>query len=137
MKRNTPLKAKTPIRKVSPKRARYRASAEGKAALEYMGMVKRLPCAICRKSAPSEAHHCRHMPDADNNGGMGPYEKLPGAAMKSGDRDTIPLCRECHEFRHMSPADFMAFYGPDYRYIEQTRMGVANIASGQYSGDMT
>ena len=52
------------------------ASQEGKAALEYMGKVKRLPCCACGAPGPSDAHHPIH----DRFG-----------SRKSGDFEVIPL----------------------------------------------
>lgn len=111
------------LRKVSAKKAVYRASKEGQSDWDYMGKVKQLPCAACGSPAPNDAHHCKDMPPADYNNGMGPYDKPPKSR---GARDTIPLCpRWCHNFGpnsyHMGRDNFHRMHGPDYDYIEQTR----------------
>lgn len=49
-----------------------------KAALAHMAAVKCLPCCICGKNAPSEAHHITRW------------------GRKLGDFFTIPLCEEDH-----------------------------------------
>lgn len=53
---------------------------------DYMALVKRVPCVLCRllvkkQETPTEAHHPRD--------GV-------GLAQRSGDFCTIALCRECH-----------------------------------------
>lgn len=108
--RRTPLKQKTPLRKVSAKRKAYRQSDEGKAALEYMGRVKMLPCVICNAPPPSDAHHC--------------FCERYGSS-KSSDWDVIPLCKAHHqngpEAIHESKLRWVAKHGPDYAYIKQVR----------------
>jgi hypothetical protein len=75
-----------------------------------------------------EAHHCKDQPPANDNKGMGPYERLACAGRKSGDRDTIPLCHEAHRMFHLERARFNALYGPDYSYIPQTRKYVKQLS---------
>lgn len=105
-----PKKASKPIRKVSEKKAAYRASAEGKSGLEYIGKVKQLPCVICEAPAPSDAHHCFH----------GRY-----GSRKVDDFSVIPLCKACHQDGpnaiHRGKQSWLMRNGPDYGYIEQTR----------------
>lgn len=118
-----PKKASKPMRKVSEKKAAYRASAEGKSDLKYMGEVKQLHCIGCGSPPPNDAHHCKDQPPYDYNKGMGPYDKPPGMR---GARDTIPLCPNgCHNFGpnsyHMGRNNFHRLHGNDYEYIEQTR----------------
>lgn len=112
MKR-TPLKRKTPMRKVSKKRAAYRQSDDGQRALQYMGYVKLLPCVCCGKPGPNDAHHTI----------SGRY-----GARKSSAYDTLPLCREHHldgpDAIHRGKASWEAKYGPDYSYIPQVRSDV-------------
>lgn len=51
-------------------------------AREHVGRVKALPCAVCRASGPSDAHHILE-------------GRIPGR--KSPDWLTIPLCKDCHQ----------------------------------------
>ena len=122
MKRKAPLK-RTPfkskpkrITQVSDKKRTYRASKEGQEALEYMGTVRQLPCAVCGAPAPSEAHHVIH----------GRY----GSA-KASDFDTIPLCPSCHrtgpDAIHRGKESWRQKFGNDFDYIEQTRKAVADM----------
>ena len=132
LKQPNPSKPRKGMRKVSAKKAAYRASSEGKADLEYMGLVRQLPCCTCGSQRDVDAHHCRDTPPADDRGGMGPYSKLPGAGMKSGALDTIPLCHSgCHMFGpnsyHDGRAKFHELHGNDYSYIEQTRKLVGRM----------
>ncbi|WP_411975968.1 hypothetical protein [Sulfitobacter faviae] len=123
---NKPLR-RTPMRRVSKKRAARRASKQGQADLAYMGLVKQLPCCICGSPPPNDAHHCRSQPSA---GEPHAYEQLPAAGRRSGDRDTIPLCHwDCHqegpESYHRAKRSWEARNGPDYSYIPSTRAAVA------------
>ena len=90
----------------------------------YLGAVRQLPCCACGRHAPSEAHHCRDMPDYDERG---LYERLPGAAQKSGDRDAIPLCGTCHWEFHNRRLTFHALHGRDYTYIGPTRAAISKM----------
>lgn len=118
-----PKRVSKPMRRVSAKKAAYRASKEGLRDWDYIGKVKQLPCAACGSPAPNDAHHCKDIPPADYNNGMGPYDKPPKSR---GARDTIPLCpRGCHNFGpnsyHMGRDNFHRLHGPDYGFLEQTR----------------
>jgi len=108
MKRS-PIKRKSRLRPVSRKRAAYRASEAGQAALAYMDAVKRLPCAVCGAAPPSDAHHCYH-----DRYGTG----------KSSDWDVIPLCKPCHQTGplsvHNAKEQWHEMHGPDHSYIPQT-----------------
>jgi hypothetical protein len=99
----------------SKKRAAKYKGPEGRAALDYMGAVKRLPCVICGQG-PCEAHHCFN----------GRY-----STAKASDYAVIPLCRECHldgpEAIHRKKRTWAEKYGPDHSYIEQTRRNVAAL----------
>lgn len=53
----------------------------------YLAWVRSQPCASCGRPA-TDAHH-------ENEPGQG---TLGG---KCGDERTIPLCRECHDLRHL------------------------------------
>ena len=93
-------------------------------ATEYMLAVKRLTCCTCGRHGPSDAHHCRDLPDYDERG---LYTRLPGAAQKSGDRDTIPLCQTCHWTFHNRRSEFHRLYGKDYGFIAPTRALLADM----------
>ena len=107
MKRGKPLQAKTPMRKVSAKRKAYRASSEGKAAMDHMGRVKMLPCVICGSPPPNDAHHCI----------SGRY-----GTRKASDFDTLPLCRACHldgpNAIHRNKRAWEERHGPDYSFLQ-------------------
>lgn len=111
-----------PMRRVSKKRAAHRRSDEGKAGLDHMGRVKRLPCCICEnfgmtQNSPTEVHHCK----------SGRYGNL-----REHDRRTIPLCHSHHNKLRPYPGDedklgyhngqetWEALYGPDYHYLAGT-----------------
>mgnify|MGYP003665603606 CR=1 FL=1 len=99
----------------SKKRAAKYKGPAGRAALDYMGAVKRLPCVVCGVS-PCDAHHCFH-------------DRYSTA--KGDDLDTIPLCKWCHqdgpEAIHRIKRTWAEKYGPDHSYIEQTRRNVAAL----------
>ena len=80
--------------------------AEVRAGRDWMGRVKTLPCAVCKRHGPSDAHHVIH----------GRYGTL-----KAPDRDTIPLCKIHHqdgpEAIHNGKATWMEKHGPDYSYL--------------------
>ena len=105
MKRS-PLKQKTPLRKVSAKRKAYRASQEGQEALEHMQAVKQLPCAVCGSPPPSDAHHVIH----DRFG-----------TRKASDFEVIPLCKAHHqdgpEAIHNGKQSWRDKHGPDHSYL--------------------
>lgn len=114
LKRKSALTAKARMHKVSGKRKEYRASDEGKAAMAYMGEVKKLPCAVCGAPGPSDAHHCFH-----NRYG----------SRKSSDYDVIPLCKRHHtdgpEAIHNGKETWRQKHGSDYDYIAATREAIA------------
>lgn len=109
--KRTPFSAKPkPIKPVSDKKRKHRASDEGKEALAYMGKVKQLPCAVCGAHGPSDVHHVFH----DRFG-----------SRRSSDFDVIPLCKRHHQDGpdaiHNGKETWRKKYGNDYDYIEQTR----------------
>ena len=83
----------------------------------YMEKVATLPCIAC-EAKPVEVHHCRDKPDHDERH---IYERIPGGAMKSGDRDTLPLCPACHDMFHRDRATFHHLHGRDYRLLPLVR----------------
>lgn len=99
-------KAPKPMRKVSAKRQAYQRSPDGKAALAHMGRVKALPCVVCGKHGPSDAHHVIH----------GRF-----SSAKPSGFNTIPLCKEHHQNGpdaiHNGKATWAAKHGPDYGFL--------------------
>lgn len=83
----------------------------------YMAKVRALPC-VCCGAYGVEAHHCRDAP-MENERGL--YQRIPGAGMRSGDRDAIPLCPFHHRMFHLYRRDFHAEFGKDYGFIAPTR----------------
>lgn len=100
--------------------------AKVKPDLAYMGCVKTMPCRNCGRPGPSDAHHCTHRPYADE---PNPYDRLPAAGRRSGDRDTIALCKQCHQDGpdaiHRSKDNWRLRNGPDFQHIPATRAAVA------------
>lgn len=105
MKR-TPMKRSTALRQVSAKRRAFRSSKEGQDGLEHMRRVKMLPCVICKRPGPSDAHHII----CDRYG-----------SAKASDFETIPLCKSCHqdgpEAIHNGKASWVKRHGPDHSYL--------------------
>lgn len=81
-----------------------------KAAKEHLHRVKQLPCVICRKPGPSDAHHVI----CDRFG-----------TNKVSDFDVIPLCKNCHQVGpnaiHENKRLWVERNGPDHGYIETVR----------------
>lgn len=88
----------------------------------HIGRVKGLPCICCGSPAPNEAHHCRDLPDFDE---QGLYKQLPGMGRKSHDHDAIPLCPPCHRLFHGNRPQFHELAGKDYGHIGPTRALIA------------
>ena len=87
-----------------------------RAGLRHMRKVKALPCVICLRPGPSDAHHVF----------CGRY----GSA-KASDFETIPLCKACHqgpEGIHAQKATWEAINGPDYEFLPV----VADMLAGQW-----
>lgn len=116
LKRNKPLKAKTRIKPRSAKKTAHTASTEGQRAREYIAAVKMLPCCICGKAGPSDAHHTI----------CGRY-----GSRKTSDFDAIPLCKECHQTGpnaiHRGKRSWVERNGLDTDYISETRRKVALV----------
>jgi len=115
-KAEMPKKPRKPIPRVSRKRAKQKASAEGKAATLHMMRVKILPCVICGKPGPSDAHHVFH----------GRY-----GTRKSNDLQVIPLCKAHHQEGpdaiHNGKETWAEKYGFDYDYLPV----VADMLAGE------
>lgn len=112
-------KARQPMRRRAKKRSDNITQHDDTV---YLTRVRLLPCIACGAPAPNEAHHCRDWPDQDE---QGLYTRLPGAAMRSGDRDAIPLCKDCHDQFHLRRSEFHALHGKDYGFIAPTRAALA------------
>ena len=95
------LTGRGPLGLKGPKPERGTAKARA-----YIARVKELPCVICAKPGPSDAHHVI----------CGRY----GSA-KASDFDVIPLCKSCHQHGpkaiHSGKASWEARNGPDYEYL--------------------
>lgn len=76
--RTTPLRRKTRMRWCSRKRRKERHERDFGAQAER---CRTLPCTICGRR-PAEPHH------------------EPTRAAGGRDKDTLPLCRDCHDERH-------------------------------------
>lgn len=72
----------------------------------HLARVKSLPCVICRKPGPSDAHHII----CDRYG-----------QHKASDFETIPLCKAHHQDGpqaiHNGKASWVAKYGADHSYL--------------------
>jgi hypothetical protein len=103
IKRGKPLTASKPMRKRSPKRQTYMASAARTDGVAHMLAVKELGCLIC--GAPAEAHHLPH---------------------PRNDLRTIPLCPFHHRTEygsqayHYSRRNFNALHGSDEELLAKT-----------------
>jgi hypothetical protein len=90
-------------------------TAKGRA---HMARVKALPCVICGKPGPSDAHHVF----------CGRYGQS-----KASDFETIPLCKECHQIGplaiHNDKAGWIARNGPDTDYLPV----VADQLAGEFN----
>lgn len=72
----------------------------------YLDYVASLPCCGCGLPA-DEAHHM-----------IGHGYK--GMGTKAPDLFTLPLCRNCHDELHRSPATWEALHGDQWRHILDT-----------------
>ncbi|OOY15104.1 DUF968 domain-containing protein [Thioclava sp. DLFJ4-1] len=93
--------------------------ANGTAAgIRHMNRVKQLPCVICGKPGPSDAHHVI----------CGRYSQA-----KASDFQTIPLCKECHQWGplaiHNGKASWIERNGPDTDYLPI----VADMLAGEFN----
>ena len=92
-----------------------RGTARAKAHLEA---VKGLPCVICARPGPSDAHHVFH----------GRY-----GARKASDFEVIPLCRNHHQGPdgiHTNKTLWADRYGFDHEFLSV----VADMLNGDYNG---
>lgn len=81
-----------------------------KAARVHIAAVKSLPCVICRRPGPSDAHHVI----CDRFG-----------TSKASDFDVIPLCKAHHqdgpEAIHNGKSSWVKKHGPDHGYLPLVR----------------
>ena len=102
------------VKRVSEKRKAYLASDAGAEGLAHMMRVKMLPCVICHKPGPSDAHHCQSNDHVRS------------------DKDTIPLCKNHHqgpEGYHTQKRTWHRLYGPDTDYLPV----VKDMLAGQWN----
>lgn len=98
------LSGKTPL---GLKERKPKKDAKAK---RHMMMVKMLPCVICGKPPPSDAHHviCDRYSQS-----------------KASDYETIPLCKDHHQWGddaiHNGKESWVARYGKDYDYLPRVR----------------
>ena len=77
--------------------------------LRHMRRVKQLPCMICDRPPPSDAHHCQ------STGYKGDSGK-----MARDDFKTIPLCKNHHqgpEGYHTQKSTWEAAFGKDHEFL--------------------
>jgi hypothetical protein len=92
-----------------------RGTARAKAHLEA---VKQLPCVICLRPGPSDAHHIIH----------GRY-----GSRKASDFETIPLCHNHHQGAdgiHTNKTLWADRYGFDHEFLPV----VADMLAGDWNG---
>ena len=82
-----------------------------KKSLAHIARVKELPCVICRKPGPSDAHHI--------------IRDRYGQA-KTSDFDVIPLCKAHHqdgpEAIHQNKRQWVEKHGPDHSYLSLVKL---------------
>lgn len=87
------------LKRPKPERGTAKARA-------HIARVKSLPCIVCMKPGPSDAHHVI----CDRFG-----------FRKASDFETIPLCKEHHqhgpEAIHNGKASWVAKHGPDHAFL--------------------
>ena len=62
---------------------------------EHLAFVKMLPCCVCKRPAPSDAHHILYAPYPVLN--YFGFRFLRGTALKAPDMLVVPLCKEHHQ----------------------------------------
>jgi hypothetical protein len=84
-----------------------------KDAERHIARVKALPCAVCGRAGPSDAHHCIH-------GRFG--------SRKVSDFDTIPLCKWHHQWGpeaiHNGSKTWEQKFGADTSYLPGVRQAL-------------
>jgi hypothetical protein len=97
-------------RKPKPERGTARAKA-------HLARVKALPCVVCHRPGPSDAHHVI----------SGRY-----GSRKASDFETIPLCKDCHQGPHgihSAKASWISVNGNDFDFLPV----VADMLAGQFN----
>lgn len=95
------LTGRGPLGQKKPKAERGTVKAR-----EHLSRVKQLPCVICRKHGPSDAHHvfCGRF-----------------GSSKASDFEVIPLCKAHHQEGpdaiHNCKASWVEKYGEDHKYL--------------------
>jgi len=83
---------------------------------KYLEAVKQLPCCICLRDGPSDAHHTF----------CGRFSRA-----KTSDREAIPLCKQCHQWGplaiHNGKESWVERNGPDTDYIAPTQAAVERM----------
>ena len=94
------------------KARKRKTSREDKA---YMAAVAELRCCACRMRPCEEVHHCRG------------HEFGTGMGLKASDRDTIPLCRPCHDEYHRHGRDtWEQKYGRQKDLVAETQAQISS-----------
>lgn len=113
------LTGRGPLGQKPPKPERGTAKARA-----HIAAVKSLPCVICRKHGPSDAHHII----CDRYG-----------QRKASDLDVIPLCKAHHqdgpEAIHNGKASWVEKHGPDHSYLPLVKKwlrGMHYLPSGRW-----
>lgn len=95
------LAGRGPLGQKKPKAERGTAKARA-----HLACVKQLPCVICNKHGPSDAHHV--------------FSNRFGSA-KASDFEVIPLCKAHHQDGpdaiHNGKESWVEKYGADYDYL--------------------
>lgn len=99
-----PGKAGKKPKKQLPKRGRnYKAASKSDKA--HLALIKSLACIVCRKNAPSEAHH------------------ITSGGRRLGHLFTLPLCHEHHEGTRLSigntKKEFIKTFGAELELLEK------------------
>lgn len=85
-------------------------------ARDHLSRVKQLPCVICRKHGPSDAHHVI----------CGRY-----GSSKASDFEVIPLCKAHHQDGpdaiHNGKASWVERYGEDHKYLPLVEMWLLTL----------
>ena len=105
------LTGKGPLGLKQPKPERGTTKARA-----YMARVKALPCVICHRPGPSDAHHII----CDRYG-----------TNKASDFDVISLCKAHHqdgpEAIHNGKESWVKKHGPDHAYLEVVKEWLASF----------
>lgn len=105
------LAGKGPLGQKKPKAERGTAKAR-----KHLFRVKQLPCVICLRLGPSDAHHVI----------CGRY-----GSSKASDFEVIPLCKAHHQDGpdaiHNGKASWVEKYGSDYGYLPLVKQWLRGI----------